>query len=332
MQKKELELGSISFILRQAAADVAWLMAERKRRDSHSIEWPGRLCLLLGVGRSGTSWVGDVLAAANRENLAYLKEPLTHLSKPILFNHTPDNAALGFRRQIHAPHRLWSIMAAITQNPRSPLLAENARPFGVNSAANRVLVKEVHALLATHHLLARGVSTVAMVRRPLDILRGIYNTFGSDVRYLEQESIEVRKSPFLSYIGLNLRPMVLRWDGKSSARLLVTIHLLHRYFRRLALQYPYLKTVRYEDLKAHPLNGFETISRHFALPTGLLLEQAISESLKSRTTQDPFSTKTPISGPTGQEVFGKDDWHILNNLDSELQKVMADQPETVTRQ
>ncbi len=309
-------MSSLSFRLRQAIADVQW-----RARARGAGAWPARLRLVLGIGRSGTSWTAHVLAEANPQ-LAYLQEPLACLVPPTRLNHTPDSSAMPFSASVGPGHRLFSILSALTAYPDSPILKDSARPRGLPADPKMVLIKEVHALLGTHHLLDSKACAIALVRRPLDVLVSLADTFGHGTRYLDLEGKSVRGPAFLGFVGLSRQQITL--DTSSDwANKLVTIALIQRYFHTLAVKFPNFLVVEYEALERAPQGEFKRISRHLGLTLGMPLERAVQASLSTRPASQPFTVGKNPQPAAGPELFGESAWAELESISQTFLPTLA---------
>ncbi len=80
-----------------------------------------RLRLVLGLGRSGTTWLSRLLAATPTP-LRFFSEPLPHFVPPILTK--PDHGGISYRSHLPPEHRLLRAYEKLTLNAQNDEIVE----------------------------------------------------------------------------------------------------------------------------------------------------------------------------------------------------------------
>ncbi|MEM7682286.1 MAG: glycosyltransferase [Planctomycetota bacterium] len=226
------------------------------------------LRLVLGVGRSGTTWVGQKLAASP-DGWRTQMELLLRLRPKARLGPGPDPAAMPYAEKLKPNHKMLTAYRAFAGRacPFVPERLRGARP----DAPVGVLVKEVHGLLASPALLHAMPQARALfvVRDPIRVADSLFDAQTLDAPYLWAESKHVRSTRFgrrvLGVRGMNAATEVFaEIDNASTARLrrvgdvAVTVALVQRLFESLASARPeQAQAVTYEALCADPAGGFE---------------------------------------------------------------------------
>ncbi|MEM9295815.1 MAG: glycosyltransferase family 2 protein [Planctomycetota bacterium] len=237
----------------------------RASAASLSTELPLRL--VLGVGRSGTTWVGQTLAkspAAWRTQM----ELLLRLRPKAALGSGPDPAAMPYVERLDADHTMLAAYRAFAGQacPHVPERLRGARPY----APVGVLVKEVHGLLASGALLDTLLEARALfvVRDPIRVADSLFDAQTLEAPYLWAEAESVRSPRFCRRAlgvagGARAQGVFDQIDAAGSPRLkrigavAMTVALMQRFFASLAEAWPErVRTVAYESLCADPAEGF----------------------------------------------------------------------------
>lgn len=259
-----------------------------------------RLRLVLGLGRSGTTWTHSVLSHCG-EMRAYA-EPLHYLRPRLRISDSPDRAASGFVDQLPPAHPLLRAYTDLCAD-RPPRVSDIKRTM--TQAAERpeaVLVKEVHALLATPGLLkATQARAIIITRDPLRIADSIFACQGLDSPYLHHEFAACNDSRLLSWIGgpaqtaqrlavweqidsiaqaQDRRVLSVVWAAAIVQRVL--IEAAHRMPERVAL-------ISYEQANANPAATFRLAADHLGLTFGKAAEDFCNQTRSRDESQNPYS-------------------------------------------
>lgn len=237
---------------------------------------PTALRLVLGVGRSGTSWLAAVLSRTPTP-LRYLKEPLFHLTPSLRFARTLDHTALGHTPELAGDHPLARAYG---------LLASPSWPIGLLRAPEckqrddpdweLCLVKEVHSLLATPGLLRQlGCRCLVLVRNPVHVVDSLLAAQGLGTIYLGNEARYVRKGEFLHRLepanAEAVRAAFERADDAAHPRLrtvgekLLTAALVQRSLAETARELACARLLDYESLCRSPARTFREAAEFLSL-------------------------------------------------------------------
>ena len=282
-----------------------------------------KLRLVLGVGRSGTSWVSRVLAACGAP-MRCMSEPLYHIRPALQLGQHRDHTAIGYERELRPGHRLLRAYHLLTE--RTAFCHEiGLTPFILrdDESWRTCLIKEVHGLLATEALL-RGLRrpAVLLVRDPVYVADSILSVNGLDNWYLAGESQSVLAPAFLGRF-IPERTVDMRraaaaaatWRGArgAAARLTLTVGLINRMFTSLAIGYPVAMLVEYERLCDDPHALFPAIATFL----NLTWDAAAADFLESTThasapdAADPYAVVRQTESQTARR------WHVLADADAQ---------------
>lgn len=265
---------------------------------------PSSLRLVLGVGRSGTSWLAAVLSRT-RTPLRYLKEPLFHLTPPLRFARHLDHTAIQHARNLEDDHRLvraYSLLAS--RNWPADLLAAPDCKQRDDLAWKLCLVKEVHSLLATEGLLRRiRCPTLMLVRTPVQIVDSLLAAQGTDTIYLGNEFRHVQEDGFLEWLELadtrSVNEGFRAVAGAPSARLraigekLLAAALVQCSLVRTARDLSYVRRLDYETLCQSPAQVMRCAADFLSLDWSEEMDEFLHRTSASAGAQgdaDPYST------------------------------------------
>ncbi len=256
----------------------------------------GALRLILGVGRSGTSWSGQVLART-KIPCRFFSEPLFHVAPRLPFHKKGDHTALEYE-ELSNPHPLLAMYH---------LLAHRQFDTSVLKAAERddadwkiCLVKEVHALMGTEGLMrAWNPPTIFILRDPIYVADSLFSAQTLQSSYLHHEVLAVQKKRFLDRFAPGRRGAVERTFAgtermeerlRTILRKLICIHLLQKMFCVLAHEFPCAKVIRYEEICERPQPTFQAAAEAL----GIAWDEA-ADAYLCKTMQTDSSSSNPYS-------------------------------------
>lgn len=259
------------------------------------------LRLVLGVGRSGTTWLVKILSQVDTP-LRVIQEPLpiirsiarglprSVLNKDIYThplgrcNYLPDThsviltynkciSAKRFKSEKHRPNKR---------------VIKNVKDW------KYLMIKEVNCLLATEALLNRYENTkvIFIVRDPVYIVDSLFSAQGWDSSkevYLNQESL---------YFDINTDFIE---DERLSvfAKKIQTIECMHTVFESVKEKYnDCVNIIKYEDLCKDPLSMFKSLAKFFDFEWGKKAEDFLSITLTpgdSNSQNNPYSIQRNTS-------------------------------------
>lgn len=265
------------------------------RRDT------ARLRLVLGLGRSGTSWTHKVLSKCDGELRAYA-EPLHHLRPMLKLSDSPDRCATGFFDRFPDRHPLLRAYADLSaDNP--PTLANPSHVLlrGAPSPTH-IVIKEVHALLATPALFnALDGKAVVITRDPMRVVDSIFDCQGLASPYLHHELAACSDSRMLAYIGtpaqstrrLAIWHRIQQQENPAKRRALGAIWaaaITQRVMLQTAEQLPdRVMTIAYEQATNDPRGVFAEAAAHLDLDFGSDARAFCHQTQSRDESQDPYS-------------------------------------------
>jgi hypothetical protein len=237
----------------------------------------GSPLLVTGLPRSGTSWVGKMLAASGA--VTYINEPLNPSHPP---GHSPGVLAVSPEHQFQYicadNDAVWFPAFGKTVALRYNLIAELRRNHGAYDLARmvkyssaftagrirgrRAMIDDPFALFSTRWFVERlGARALVLVRDPVAVV-GSYRRFGWTYRpeELRAQALLVR--------DLDPHPAELLALAGSDDHVAKLAHLWRMAYTAVdqMRDLPGVQIRRYEDLVKEPIKGFEQLYDAFGLP------------------------------------------------------------------
>lgn len=257
----------------------------------------GVLRLVLGVGRSGTSWVSQVLGKTPRP-CRFFSEPLFHIEPRLPFHREGDHTATRYEKEISSGHPLAAayrlLLAAKLKPLTAPALERNDSNWEI------CLVKEVHALLGTEGLLRLwNIPVIFLLRDPIYIIDSLFAAQTLQTIYLDHESRLVQEENFLERFVPSRRAAVQKLLGETSSRperqkivlqKLICAQLLQNMFSVLAAELPSCRALRYEEVCQHPRESFREMAQFLSLPWDDSMNPHLDATMRDAPApSDPYS-------------------------------------------
>lgn len=229
--------------------------------------------LVTGAHRSGTTWVGKMLAAD--ADTAYISEPLNVLHRPGVFRipvkhwytyitQENENEYLpAFQELLNFQYHIWLEIKSL-RSPRD--FMRMGRDFHIffngSIQGKRALIKDPFALFSTPWFAQRlNCNIVITVRHPAGFASSLKRLgWNYDFRnlldqpllmhdHLEADRAAMESIPHDDIIGQG----ALLWK------------LIYRFVHSTRSLFPHFKIVRHEDLSLDPLDGYQTLYRSLGL-------------------------------------------------------------------
>jgi hypothetical protein len=237
--------------------------------------------LVLSLPRSGSSWVGNTLGAA--DDALYLREPVTQpflagmpAGHPSVFEVDPDAPPEAYRRFAERA------FAALPAFPRGIVRSPRQWALG-RRRARRLVVKEVNPLALAWLVGAFRPRIIYLVRHPAAVAASFarmgWTGAGLTARFTPRTVAAAGIDPG-------------RFDGSFWAGHGAFQALTLRVARQVLDGYADCRWVRYEDLCTDPEGVFRTLADFAGLAWGPGIERAITaqgEAGRGRT-DDPYDT------------------------------------------
>ena len=165
-----------------------WRFGRSRYFTTESASQDPRLRLILGVGRSGTTWTARVLGQTCTPT-RLIQEPLFWMRPRLHLAAGYDHTAIPMASRLASQHRLLAAYRELTADT-NVILRAGVRQLDRNDDDWQVcIVKEVHALLASEAIVhAFGLPTVLVVRDPVATADSILRTNGMNQEYLVAEA------------------------------------------------------------------------------------------------------------------------------------------------
>jgi len=271
----------------------------RNRRAGSSVD-PAALRLVLGVGRSGTTWIANVLAHTDTP-CRFFSEPLFHLKPSLEFQETGDHTAIDFKTRLPARHPLLSAYVALTARPfERDMLAVPTVLEQDDLDWTFCLVKEVHSLLAAPGILrAWKTPTVFVLRDPIYVIDSLFAAQTPDTIYLDHEVRAVQQDGFLNDVmprrssSVKLLFEAARGEAERKRKIiqkLLCVHLVQTMFQVVANDYPFTAVLWYEDCCDAPADNLRSAAATLSIPWTRGNDEFLAATTAGNSTPaDPYS-------------------------------------------
>lgn len=239
-----------------------------------------KLRLILGVGRSGTTWISNTLART-KTPAVFLEEPIYHVYPPICLNNKLEHTAAPYiLNSGNVAERLlktYRLLSDMDTRAYKTLLAK--RPFPIkrdDTDVEAVLIKEVHALLATEYLVSHlDCRAILISRHYITVVDSILNF--SDIRdpYLWNEFNHITEKNFLSRYFENEAAEIEKihrtivnvsdFRLKAIAVKALVVFLIQKMFTQIAAAHNNVMLISYEEIMEDRDKMFEKMSDHLLI-------------------------------------------------------------------
>ncbi len=250
---------------------------------------PAKPILVTGAHRSGSTWVGKMIAASPQ--VIYIHEPFNvAFPDPVVctakFEHwytylTAENAApyrASLARTLSLRHNFWPFLAACARKPRKAarLSAAFLRSYQNGPAGKRALMKDPLAFFSAGWLAQEfDMQVVALIRHPAAFAASIKEKrWGHPFSHFLAQPLLMRD--FLGPYEAELREFVTEeHDLADQAALLWK--LVYSAVPTYQQQHPDWIFLRHEDLSQDPVSGFGDLYRRLGLAFGPHEEAEITQ-------------------------------------------------------
>jgi hypothetical protein len=249
-----------------------------------------RPILVTGAHRSGTTWVGKMLAASAQ--VAYISEPLNVLHRPgvlrvpVKYWYTyicPDNEAvflpaLGETLEFH--YHTWSEIKSLRSRKDFLRMGRDLSIFFKGKTLKlRPLLKDTFAVFSAPWFASRlNCQVVITIRHPAAFASSLKRLdWPFELEHLLEQPLLMRDwlEPFRAEIeGLQPDDLI----GASALLWRMVYHTVDRY-RKV---HPEFQVVRHEDLSLDPIQGFRSLYKALDLEYTSKVQQTIQNSSSSQ--------------------------------------------------
>lgn len=259
-----------------------------------------KLRLVLGLGRSGTTWIAKVLSST-KTPVRYFEEPLHHIVPSLSFSSGYNHTAIRFIRVLDDTHRLAFAYKLLT------LPEYDWDRLGIQDHLKKddvsfkfCLVKEVHSLLATEALVNKfHIPVIIVVRNPFYIADSLFHAQSLSSPYLINHiRLMVHDSVFLGHYFANREDkirsifnQISTWaDGrrKTVCESILLLCMMKEMLEQVGKRSRFTHVVQYEELCLRPEKEFAQMAAFFGLAWSQTNQDALSATM---------SCKVPVTNP-----------------------------------
>jgi hypothetical protein len=239
-----------------------------------------KLRLVLGVGRSGTTWISNTLARTQTP-VVFLEEPIYHVYPPVCLANKIDHTASPFiiKRRNSADRLLttYRLLSDLNSMAYRDLLSKRSFPIKRDDpGAEVVLIKEVHALLATEYLVSQlDCRAILISRHYITVVDSILNFSGLRDPYLWNEFNHINNISFLSRYFENEAAAIEKIQSnilnisdfrlKSIAVKALVVFLIQKIFTVIAASHKNVMLISYEEIMIDRDAMFEQMAAHLRI-------------------------------------------------------------------
>lgn len=243
------------------------------------------LRLILGIGRSGTTWLSTVLSKTRTPIRCFI-EGLYSVDPKLRFSaQQGDHTAIEYYPTLSERHPLLCVYRSLTVPHYDwAALGLGRHLLRDDPSWQFCLVKEVHSLLASEALLKFLVCpTVLVVRDPVYVVDSLFARDGLGGPYLLSESKAVGKPAFLERFAQDQAQSISKALHRAASisavrqrvilEKVLTVAIIRLMLRVLASEYECAYLVEYEALCRFPQSLFQSAAAFLTLDWGNRVEK-----------------------------------------------------------
>jgi glycosyltransferase involved in cell wall biosynthesis len=275
-----------------SAIGLGWLRPQMSSASARN----RRPILVTGSHRSGTTWVGNMLAAGG--SLAYVSEPMNVWHRPGVFGarvvhwytyickDNEDQYLPAFRQTLALNYHLWNELKSLRSIKDVGRMFRDLNRFIVGRLGRRrVLLKDPFALFSAPWFAERlGCEVVIVLRHPAAFVSSLKRLDWSfDFKDLLAQPLLMRDwlEPFRADLGA-----AVRQPGDVIAQGSLLWRVISHAATQMAESYPNFRMVRHDEYSLHPVESFEELYSQLHLPFTSQAKSRISRATSSRNPQE----------------------------------------------
>jgi hypothetical protein len=259
------------------------------------------LRLIIGPGRSGTSWLSSVLAKT-ASPITFLNEPLHPFRIRLPYTGKWDHTAVKYSKSLSPQNpliQLYSILSNHRDDWTQYLPTETI--IRKDRKAKYTLIKEVHSLLATEALLNYfNCPTILITRNPVYVVDSVLSFRGLEAPIWRTEAEDIIAPEFLERFNFSNKDKIIAIHHKFKDRpknrtgviiaKAVTVAMINKMLKNLAQEYDNALHITYEELCADPVEKFKALASFLTFERGSNFDNLLKSSLKEEMSSDnPYS-------------------------------------------
>ncbi len=299
------KIKKLNFLYSRTRADYGLMKDWSREVDPHipNHSNPQQLRLLLGVNRSGTTWMGEVLSRTSSP-IRYFMEGLQYIKPLLQFTPVDDRLSISYHPELNLSHPLTKAYKAfLATNKGLDALNLTSCTHRNDLDYHYCLTKQVHSILATDGLLkVLNTKAILLVRDPVYVVDSLLSRDHLKSYSLTNEWKYIQDEDFLNEFHPTRKKELLKTFKALNGifpnrytiilRKVFTVALINEMLVQLAEKYRSLcLLVRYEKLLENPEEIFESCAKHFGLNWD---EQIVSFLEKTTRNKNDNSTRMPI--------------------------------------
>ena len=267
-----------------------------RRRDGE------KLRLILGLGRSGTTWLARVLASSPTP-LRFFEEPLFHMKPELCFNEGSDHTAIDYNPPQQVIERLLLAYGLLgVKNFDWDRLGIKKFLIRDDTGFQACLVKEVHGLMACEQIVDHLQCPILfIIRDPIRVVDSLIHAQSFDSVYLDAESrqLPLNKRFLKTFFPVNFQEITDTYSWISNIRFhrkkiilrkVLTAGVLTEYFKLISKRFRNTSLITYEQLCLNPWVFFPQLAEFLKIVWDHTSEIQLQESMrKNSTSHDPYS-------------------------------------------
>jgi hypothetical protein len=259
------------------------------------------LKLVLGMGRSGTSWLANMIAHTSTP-ITFYNEPLHSFKYKLPFNQTDEYTACGYYEKLDEKNPLAVLYRLFSSK------AFNFKKYNIskkqirNDAVSKyILIKEVHSLLATEGLINFfDCNAVCITRNPLYVVDSLFSF--TDINTVlwtyELAYFKNNKNFFKRFKFPNpdfLHRVLHEYDSSNGKRIdiiilkILTVAIINHMLKVFAEENKKTIHITYENLCLNPEKEILPVLDLFGFNVQGVLEYIKESSKEVLNENDPYS-------------------------------------------
>lgn len=272
-----------------------------------------KLRFVLGLARSGTTWIGRMLATSTTP-LRYFEEPLHPLNPALSFSNVRSHTDISFYTKLEDSNRLVFAYKLLSLPDYDWISLGLQRSLRRNDKHfNFCLVKEVHSLLATEALLNKfQVPAIIVIRNPLYIVDSLFDAQTlSSIYLVYQNKLVLRDRFFLKKYFPKTKDKIRStfskiagWpDGRRKIvqQRILMVSLMTKMLEQVAKNSKMAYLVRYEEICKYTQKSFPDMAKFLGFNWNEKSIDALSATMNLKGIRDHYSvirnTKQQINRP-----------------------------------
>jgi len=244
--------------------------------------------LVTGAHRSGTTWVGKMLAA--NEQVAYISEPLNVWHRPGVFRpdvekwytyiHSQNEIDFlpGFQDTLNFNYRSWSEIKALRSLKDLLRMGRDWKTFQVGKLHNkRPLLKDPFAVVSAPWFAQKlNCQIVITIRHPAGVASSLQRLNWS-FDFQDLLSQEALMEDYLESFRGEME-VIIKTPNDIIAQSSLLWRMIYYIVNQYSMDHPHFQIVRHEDLSVDPFQGYQTLYRELGLKYTPAVEQVIRAS------------------------------------------------------